>query len=173
MARPLILSQGVKGVALLPLASTTETSYQKQGKEWMKSGKAGFDPQGDKKGPFTLAAQAEIKLEGQKPAKDKSQDAEKPGGKKDDKTYMVVFGGADFADNAYFNLFGNGDLFLNTVNFLAAEEGQITVREAQKAQLLTLSRGQVWSLFVASLVWAPLVMLAAGILAYRRRRARR
>jgi hypothetical protein len=85
----------------------------------------------------------------------------------------VVFGDADFAANSFFNLFGNGDLFLNTTNFLARAMEQITVRGAGKAQLLTLKSGQIWALFLACLVGVPLVMLAAGIWAYRRRRARR
>lgn len=172
LARPLTLNRDIQGVALLPLASTTSTSYEKKGKDWMKSGQMTFDLK-DQKGPFTLAAQAEIKLEAPKPEKEKSraQPEEKAG--TENKTYLVAFGNVDFADNAYFNLFGNGDLFLNTVNFLASEEAQITVREASKAQLLTLTSGQVWALFVASLVWAPLVLLTAGIWAYRRRRARR
>ena len=173
LARPLTLNREVKGVALLPLATTTNTSYEKKGKDWMKSGKAGFDPKEDKKGPFTLAAQAEINLEAKKsPKENPKAQAEKATGE-ENKAYLVTFGDVDFADNAYFNLFGNGDLFLNTVNFLASEEAQITVREAGKAQLLTLTGRQAWGLFLASLVWAPLVMLAAGIWAYRRRRARR
>jgi ABC-type uncharacterized transport system involved in gliding motility auxiliary subunit len=85
----------------------------------------------------------------------------------------VVFGDVDFAANSFFNLFGNGDLFLNSTNFLARALEQITVRGAGKAQLLTLKSGQIWALFLASLVGAPLVMLVAGIWAYRRRRARR
>ena len=79
----------------------------------------------------------------------------------------------DFADNTYFNLFGNGDLFLNTVNFLAAEEQQIMVREARKAQFLMLSGTQLWIMLVVCLIWAPLVLLVAGIWAYRTRRARK
>jgi ABC-type uncharacterized transport system involved in gliding motility auxiliary subunit len=137
----------------------------------MKSRQANFDPKEDKKGPFTLAAQVEVNLEAEKPAK--APAPEKKPGEPEKKTYLVVFGNVDFADNAYFNLFGNGDLFLNTVNFLASEEGQITVREASKAQLLHLSRGQIWSMFVACLLWAPLVLLAAGIWSYRRRRRAR
>jgi ABC-type uncharacterized transport system involved in gliding motility auxiliary subunit len=89
------------------------------------------------------------------------------------KTYLVVFGDADFAANSFFNLFGNGDLFLNTTNFLARAMEQITVRGAGKAQLLTLRSGQIWALLLTSLVGVPLVMLVAGIWAYRRRRARR
>jgi ABC-type uncharacterized transport system involved in gliding motility auxiliary subunit len=180
MARPLFLKKSHSDVSLLPLATTMPTSYEKLGKEWIKAEKAAFDAKTDKKGSFTVAAQAEIKVtppkgepprkggKNQEPAGDQHQDPkEKP------QSYLVVFGNVDFAANGFFNLFGNGDLFLNTTNFLARAMGQITVRAAGKPQLLTLRRGQAWELFLASLVWAPLVMLGAGIWAYRRRRARR
>jgi hypothetical protein len=180
MARPLILKKDQPDVTRLPLATTMSTSYEKLGKEWIKSEKAAFDAKTDKKGPFTLAAQAEIKLtpaKGQPARKDGkgqgSARATNPEPPAESKTYLVVFGDADFAGNGFFNLFGNGDLFLNTTNFLAQALGQITVRTAAKAQLLTLKTGQAWELFFASLVWAPLVMLVAGIWAYRRRRSRR
>ena len=62
MARPLILRKDHPDVSLLPLATTMSTSYEKLGKEWIKAEKAAFDAKTDKKGPFTVAAQAEIKL---------------------------------------------------------------------------------------------------------------
>ncbi len=180
MARPLILRKDHPDVSLLALATTMSTSYEKLGKEWIKDEKATFDAKTDKKGPFTVAAQAEIKLtpiKGEPPRKggqDQGRAGEKqPAPPEGSKTYLVVFGDADFAANSFFNLFGNGDLFLNTTNFLARAMEQITVRGAGKAQLLTLKSGQIWALFLASLVGAPLVMLVAGIWAYRRRRARR
>ena len=180
MARPLILRKDHPDVSLLPLATTMSTSYEKVGKEWIKAEKAAFDAKTDKQGPFTVAAQAEIKLTPVKgePARKGPQDRSQAGAKppapaEESKTYLVVFGDVDFAANSFFNLFGNGDLFLNTTNFLARAMEQITVRGAGKAQLLTLKSGQIWALFLASLVGAPLVMLAAGIWAYRRRRARR
>ncbi len=178
MARPLLLNKEQHDVTLLPLATTMSTSYEKLGKEWIKTEKAAFDPATDKKGPFTLAVQAEIKpappataqpqpgTKEPKPAPVAKPEAES-------KTYMVVFGDVDFAGNSFFNLFGNGDLFLNTTNFLAQAMGQITVRTGGKAQLLTLKSGQAWWLFLASLVWAPVIMLVAGIWAYRRRRRAR
>jgi len=174
MARPLILRKDHPDVSLLALATTMSTSYEKLGKEWIKAEKAAFDAKTDKKGPFTVAAQVEIKLTppkgGQEPGRAGAPAPPPPAA---DKTYLVVFGDADFAANSFFNLFGNGDLFLNTTNFLARAMEQITVRGAGKAQLLTLKSGQIWALFLASLVGAPLVMLVAGIWAYRRRRARR
>jgi ABC-type uncharacterized transport system involved in gliding motility auxiliary subunit len=180
MARPLFLKKDHPGVSLLPLATTMTTSYEKQGKGWIKAAKAAFDAKTDKKGPFTMAAQAKIELtspKGEPPRKGGNNP--EPAGKQNQdpqekhQTYLVVFGDVDFAANAFFNLFGNGDLFLNTTNFLARAMSQITVRAAGKAQLLTLKPGQAWGLFLACLVWAPLVMLVAGIWAYRRRRARR
>jgi ABC-type uncharacterized transport system involved in gliding motility auxiliary subunit len=180
MARPLILVKKSPGDSLLALATTMPTSYEKLGKAWIKERKAGFDAKTDKKGPFAVAAQVEIKLtpppgkqarkagKAQDPAAGKHNDP--PGPKK---TYMVVFGDVDFAANSFFNLFGNGDLFLNTTNFLAQAMGQIAVRPVTKAHLLFLKGWEGWELFLASLVWAPLVMLVAGIWAFRRRRRAR
>ena len=164
LSRPLTLNKEAKGVSLLPIVSTMASSYEKLGKDWLKTNKAAFDPKTDKKGPFNLGALAEIKLTPAPAAK-------KP--EEEKKAYLAVYGDTDFAANAYFNLFGNGDLFLNTVNFLAAEEQQIMVREALKAQLLTLSANQYWVLFFVSVIFGPLLMVVGGVWAYRIRRARK
>lgn len=170
MARPLHLSKEVKNATLLPIVSTMASSYEKMGKEWLKTGQAAYDPKTDKKGPFNLGTMAEIKLPGAKPEAAQAAGAKKP---EENKTYLAVYGNMDFAANAYFNLFGNGDLFLNTVNFLASEEQQIMVREALKAQLLMLTNNQHLTLFLVCLILAPLVMVIGGIRAYRIRRARK
>jgi ABC-type uncharacterized transport system involved in gliding motility auxiliary subunit len=179
MARPLFLKER-QDITLLPLATTMSTSYEKLGKEWIKTERAAFDAVTDKKGPFTLAVQAEIKpvplkADQLKPGgpDQKPAPAPKPEPPAESKTYMIVFGDVDFAANSFFNLFGNGDLFLNTANFLAQAMGQITVRTTGKAQLLNLRGYQAWWLLLASLVWAPAIMLVAGIWAYRRRRRAR
>jgi len=174
LARPLMLKPGSKDVAVLPLVTSTNTSWEKLGRQWVKDSKADYDPQKDKKGPFTLAALAEIKLPPQNEAKGKTpaKEAKKEGG--DKKAYLAVFGDVEFAANGYFNLSGNGDLFLNTMNFLAAEEHQIVVRrEEGKAQPLTLKGWQAWFLLLTSLVALPLIMLVTGVRAYLRRRSRR
>ena len=180
MARPLFLKKDLPQVTLTPLATTMSTSYEKLGKAWIKTKQAGFDPKTDKKGPFVLAAQAEVQpVEAKSAAQTQAAGKNpKPAAAKKDppaksKGYMVVFGDVDFAANSFFNLFGNGDLFLNTTNFLAKAMGQITVRTVGKAQLLTLKTGEAWWLFIASLIWGPGIMLIAGIWAYRRRRRAR
>lgn len=88
--------------------------------------------------------------------------------------YLAVFGNTDFADNRYFNLSGNGDLFLNTINFLAAEEAQISLRaQERKSQPLMLTGAQGWALLLVTLVFIPLAIIIAGTSAYLKRRARR
>lgn len=169
MARPLTLSREAKEARLQPLVSTMPSSYEKLGKDWLKTGKGAFDPMMDKKGPFTIGALAEIKPAAAKPAKEAA--AKKP--EEEHMAYLAVYGDMDFAANAAFNLFGNGDLFLNTVNFLAAEEQQIMVREALKAQLLILTTNQYYVLLLVGLIWGPLLMLVVGVWAYRTRRARK
>jgi ABC-type uncharacterized transport system involved in gliding motility auxiliary subunit len=171
MSRPLSLSRGTKGVILQPLVKSMPSSYEKLGKEWLKGGNGNFDSRTDKKGPFTIGALAEIEPAPGKPENPGPPGGKSPGGNK--QAYLAVYGDVDYISNAYFNLLFNGDLFLNTVNFLAQEEHQIMVRQATKAQLLVLSGNQIVVMFLVSLVLAPLAMLAAGIRAYVVRRGRK
>ncbi len=211
LARPLFLAkEPPKTVQLIPLAITTNTSWAKQGQEWLKDGKAEFNAQQDLKGPFTLAVLAERRFptpesltstagdpkKTTEPQAQKERDAKKapPESTTQDDTkkaadtaidpakpaakekiaYLAVFGNTNFADNNYFNLSGNGDLFLNTVNFLASEEAQITLRsQEKKSQPLLLTGYQGWALLLVCLVFIPLAMIIAGANAYLKRRTRR
>ncbi len=205
------------------MAITTQTSYAKQGQEWLKENKAEFNAQQDLKGPFTLAVLAQkqptapepksppeasgkqtatspVPQEGnvkkstesqiqKEPAPKKAEEAQKPDeaqkaaapngdsatSEKEQKTaYLAVFGDTDFADNTYFNISGNGDLFLNTVNFLASEESQISLRAPEKkSQPLLLTGYQGWALLFVCLIFIPLAIIIAGTSAYLRRRSRR
>jgi len=180
LARPLVLAkEAPAGVHLTALATTTATSWAKKGQDWLKSGKANFDPATDRKGPFTLAALAQKRLTGPAAAPaapatpPKAGPAADPPAPPDQDAVLVVYGDVDFADNRYFNISGNGDLFLNTVNFLAREEGQITVRTLdKKSQPLILTGTQSLALLLVVVVF-PLGLIAAGVRAYARRRARR
>jgi len=173
VARPLTLKRTIPGVSPLELAASSPTSWTETRQTFKQSGRLKYDPGQDRKGPFTLAALSDITLEqGQNPKKGKeSGSREKSAPEK--RTYLAVFGDVDFASNGYFNLSMNGDLFLNTVNFLAEEEQQILVRQKRQAQPLMLARWQHWVLFLGSMVLVPLIMVGAGVSAYLRRRRRR
>lgn len=182
--RPLFLNGESKSVTLTPLVATSASSWEKLGREW-KEGRNGkkplYDLKLDKKGPFTIAALAELKAARKAEGADQKS-APKSGGKKADppkpddekQAYLAVFGDADFAADEFFNQLGNGDLFLNTVNFLAAEEKQIIIRQPDKKfEPLLLTGWKTWLIFVVSVILLPLAMLTAGAAAYLRRRARR
>jgi ABC-type uncharacterized transport system involved in gliding motility auxiliary subunit len=193
-ARPLFLNKDVKTAALVPLVETSPSSWEKIGKDWQKDWQKDkknlYDEKTDKKGPFTIAALVEPKLARQpevspqpaaKPeaspkttAKPESKTAipEKP--QENTQAYLAVFGDADFATDEFFNQLGNGDLFLNTVNFLSAEEKQIIIRKtSENLEPLLLTGWTVFIVFFVCVVLLPLVMLIAGVAVYVRRRALR
>jgi len=68
---------------------------------------------------------------------------------------VVVFGDSEFANNTYFAQQGNGDFFLNAVNWLAQEETLISIRpRSPKSTPLTLTASQGRVVF-----WLPVVLL--------------
>lgn len=175
LARPLGLRRDLPGAAGLPLALSTQTSWEKIGREVLKKEDWDFNPQKDRQGPFNLAVLVELKppeRPDEAESKEKAASQEK---KAEGKTaYLAVFGDVDFATNGYFNLSMNGDLFLNTVNFLAEEEKQILIRrDEKKPQPLSLTSWQIYGLFFLTLIFIPGAMLVAGVAAYVRRRSRR
>ena len=159
---------------------TSASSWEKLGKDWQKElqkeKKPLYDEKTDKKGPFTMAALVEPKLARKPgaPAKPEQKTAtpEKP--QENAKGYLAVFGDADFAADQFFNQLGNGDLFLNTVNFLSAEEKQIIIRKtSEKLEPLLLTSWKIFIVFFVSVILLPLAMLIAGVAVYVRRRALR
>jgi ABC-type uncharacterized transport system involved in gliding motility auxiliary subunit len=195
-ARPLFLNKDVKTATLVPLVETSPSSWEKIGKdwqnEWQKEKKALYDEKTDKKGPFTIAALVEPKLAKQPEVSPKPEAPSKPevspqaSAKPDQKTatpekpqenaksYLAVFGDADFATDEFFNQLGNGDLFLNTVNFLSAEEKQIIIRKTSETlEPLLLTGWKIFIVFLVSVILLPLAMLIAGVAVYVRRRTLR
>jgi len=164
--RPLFLNREVKTAILAPLVATSPSSWEKIGKDWQKNKQHLFDEKQDKKGPFAVAVLVEPKAE-EKTAPPDHKEGHRP-------SYLAVFGDADFAADEFFNQLGNGDLFLNTVNFLAAEEKQIIIRKTdKKVEPLLLKGWKTLVIFAVSVILLPLIMLSAGVAAYLRRRARR
>jgi ABC-type uncharacterized transport system involved in gliding motility auxiliary subunit len=183
-ARPLFLNKDIKTATLVPLVNTSPSSWEKIGKdwqnEWQKEKKPLYDEKTDKKGPFTIAALVEPKLatkpevSPKPPAKpdQKVTTPEKP--QENAQAYLAVFGDADFATDEFFNQLGNGDLFLNTVNFLSAEEKQIIIRKTSaNLEPLLLTGWKISIVFFVSVILLPLAMLVAGVAVYMRRRALR
>jgi len=157
------------GIDVQVLASTSPNSWAERDLEALKQGKAAFDKDKDMAGPIPLVVLATI------PAQQKQSDATQnnEAGPSGQGGTLVVSGNSLFASNPYFNQYGNGDFFLNTVSFLADEANLITVERSNVNKPLLLTRTQGTLIFWIVLVIVPVSVLVAGFFVYRVRRSQR
>ena len=109
----------------------------------------------DKKGPFVLGAAGTFKT----------------GGGEGGAGRFVVTGSSSWASNAYLRIGGNRDLFLNMLNWLSADEDLISIRPKEpEDRRLNMNRNQMALVFYSSVLGIPLLILAAGISVWWKRR---
>ncbi len=90
-----------------------------------------------------------------------------------DEARLVAVGDSDWLNDRYLPLQGNADLFVNLVNWLAAEEERITVgRKTRAASQVFFSLGQldVLKFVTLDLLWVLYVAAGLGIVLIRRQR---
>lgn len=133
---------------------------------------AAFDKDKDIQGPIPLAAVVTVKsMEEKKEAVEKPEEKKEREEKKPE-ARLAVFGDSDFASNRYYNFSGNGNLFLNTVNWLTQEADLISIQPkttTPRTIQLTPSQGRL--IFFMSVIILPLVILVLGISVWIRRRS--
>jgi len=133
------------------LLLTSERSFAKLNWE-TKQKELAFEQGKDRPGPLTLGV-AEEHRDGSKIAR------------------LVVIGNSSFAANAYLPQASNGDLFDNSVNWLAQDENLISIRPKSpttRRVLLTRTQEGLFQLF--SLVVMPGIVLVAGVVIWWKRR---
>jgi len=159
----------VEGVKVAPLAETSDQAWAETDLKRLNQGQAQFVQGQDIKGPIPVAVAGTISLEEEeKPEKETPRPNDLEGRKKEGR--FIVFGDSDFAANAYFRLQGNGDLFLNSVSWLAEEADLAAIRPKEaKAQPLMLSAIQARLIFWFPVVILPLAVLVIGVLVLTRR----
>ncbi len=87
-------------------------------------------------------------------------------------TRLIVIGDSDFAANEHFNQVNNGDLMLNSINWLAEETKLITIRRAaQPFRRLAVNRDQANFITYSSLLIPPIVVLFVGGIVWWYRRS--
>jgi ABC-type uncharacterized transport system involved in gliding motility auxiliary subunit len=166
------------GVTAEAFASTSEAAWGETSQEEIASGTVAFDAGADVPGPVpvgvlaTRQEAAATKASGDghgSPAKDSAAAASKAPEAK-----LIVFGDSDFAADATFSLSGNGDLFLNSLEYLARAEHPIVIAQRQReGSPLFLTAEQGRKVAVASFGVGPIVILAAGLIVWRFRRRHR
>ena len=125
---------------------------------------------GDKTGPVTVAATVTATVA---EAPDKKPEEKKDGtdSPSPPQTRLAVFGDADFASNGVANNLGNADLFLNTVNWLTAQENLIAIRPRERSDSrLVITPTQLDAVWWVAILGVPALIAAAGFITWMRRR---
>ena len=184
-----------EGITISLLGKTSPNSWSER---QLDQKQVTFDKDKDKQGPIPLAVVATIqakpeekkaetpiaagekaepqKLTEKKKAEDKKGEDKKPEEapvaepKKEGR--LAVFGDSDFASNRYYGLSGNGNFFLNAVNWLTEESDLISIQprtSSPRTVQFTPSQGRL--IFFVSVVILPLIILVLGISVWLRRRS--
>jgi ABC-type uncharacterized transport system involved in gliding motility auxiliary subunit len=174
-----------EGISVNILAKTSSNSWSER---QLEESQVTFNKDKDKQGPIPVAAVVTIKP---KEEKEKGAEEEKAKPKKEKKEVkakeeekikeaqnikkegrLAVFGDSDFASNHYFNYSGNGNFFLNTVNWLTEEADLISIQpKTSSPRTIHMTATQGRMLFFVSLIILPLVVLVIGISVWMRRRS--
>ncbi len=111
-----------------------------------------FDPATDTAGPLSIGVAA-TKQEGTKQAR------------------LVVIGNSNYAANQWINLQHNGDLFFNTVDWLAQDSNLISIRpKSVSDRRVTLTQAQSTFLWWLDLILLPGIVVLSGIVIWWKRR---
>jgi gliding motility-associatede transport system auxiliary component len=166
----------VPGTSVRPVINSSKSSYGGANRE-----RAEFNKDTDKPGPLTLmvavnrrpefVASAELVTRTHKPAPSASVDQAAKPGPSEVRSRIAVIGDSDFATNSFFHILGNGTLFLNTVNYLAAQENLIGLEpRTYDVPRVDLTNRQMKGTFFLSIILIPALMAVVGIAVWWRRR---
>jgi ABC-type uncharacterized transport system involved in gliding motility auxiliary subunit len=156
-----------EGITASILAKTSPNSWAERD---LTVQEVAFDKDKDVAGPISLAAVVTVEQKEEekeeKAAEEKEEDKVKQPGR------LAVFGDSDFASNRYYNFAGNGNFFLNTVNWLTEEEDLISIQpKTSSPRTINLTPSQGRLIFFVSIIILPLVVLITGIFVWVRRRS--
>ncbi|MGE3537141.1 MAG: GldG family protein [Candidatus Tectimicrobiota bacterium] len=160
------------GVTAQGLVSTSAESWAETDVTALREGRSTFEAERDRQGPIRIAAVATI-TPGAPP-----QEAATGAGQTDTDpntpraARLVVFGDAEFANNSFFPVQGNGNLFLNTVSWLVEEEDLIAIRPRKGGGSgpVMLTASQAPLIFWLPVVVLPLAVFGSGFLVFVRRK---
>jgi ABC-type uncharacterized transport system involved in gliding motility auxiliary subunit len=151
-ARSLALAKkNPDGVTLTSLVETSDAGF---GKVDLSDKRVEFNPATDHKGPVKLAIAADIASSSATPA-----------------SRMVVFGASTFFSNGLFGAYGNGDLFLNSVNWTADQDKLVSIPSKPNVDRSVNLTGIVaQSVWISTIFVIPGLLLALGGFVFWRRR---
>jgi len=156
-ARTVQVTGEVEGVEVQELIKTSTQSWAETDLEALKNqdqeAQISADPEVDLIGPVSLAVVAENATQEQR---------------------LVVFGDSDFANNQFYSQYGNGDMFINTIDWAAYQETLInlTPKESVNRIMLSPSKYTLGFILLGSVFVLPGSVIVAGIVVWIQRRRR-
>ena len=171
--------QRVPGTSVRPVVNSSKGSYGGTNRDRVE-----FNKDKDQAGPLTIMVtvirnqefvESTQSVTGDRRVKNEERPSPlQPGTQPDARiknSRVIVVGDSDFATNSFFHILGNGTLFLNGVNYLAAQENLIGL-EPRTFDLprVNLSNRQMKGTFVLSIILIPALMAVIGIVVWWRRR---
>ncbi|MFH1523457.1 MAG: GldG family protein [Chloroflexota bacterium] len=152
-ARSLAVDTTLQDITTTALVNTIDRSWGEtdfialQNNQWV------YDASTDLAGPLTIAAAAE---------------------NANTKGRVVVIGDSNFADDTRFDQYGNGDLFVNSVDWAASQEGMISLTAKQPITRTMQPQSQLTILLLAFafVILIPGLIIAGGVASWIIRRRR-
>lgn len=158
-------TKSADGVTVDKLFKTSANSFSTTE---LNSAQIRIDPKKNKQGPFTLAAAGTITAKGATANSTENKAGEEKNAKQG---RFVVVGSSGWVANNILRFNGNRDLALNMMNWLSADEDLISIRPKEpEDRRLTLTRQQMARILYGSVIGLPLVIIAAGLSVWWRRR---
>jgi len=149
--RSLNISDSTAQATLTPLIQTNERSWGETDSESLRSnGQVALDT-GETQGPLILAIAGENSSTGGR---------------------IVVFGTSGFAEDQMFDTYGNGDMFVNSVDWAAEQEDNIGITSKTPTERSFNMPGQIQGIVIllGSIFIIPGLVVFAGISAWLSRR---
>lgn len=137
-----------------------------------------FDKGKDKEGPLPMALAVTVRAKTEGPALNPPSEKPEPPAKPEAnrECRLAVFGDSDFATNRFYYYNSNpanGVLFLNAINWLAEEADLISIPpRTPSLHVLQLNEARKRAIVWVCLVFLPLIVIAAGLSVWSRRRSR-
>jgi ABC-type uncharacterized transport system involved in gliding motility auxiliary subunit len=133
------------------LAYTSANAWGETDMEALLNNSATYDTGSDLAGPLALALAVEDSSTGSR---------------------IVAFGDSEFANNAMYQYYGNADLFLNSVDWVAKQDQLInlTAKSTTKRTLVTPNQAVQNAILFGSVAVIPLAIVIAGVVVGIQRR---
>lgn len=145
------------GLTVTPLAKTSDTSWAETDLVALYEHQTAKLDSKDTRGPITVADSVDANL--------------KTLGMGTGEARLVIFGSTEFAENQFVREFFNRDFLVNSADWLAGEESQISIRPRElRASRFRLTVSQFSVVFVLSVLLLPELLLIMGVAVWWERR---